>query len=292
MDIINIINDFFGIKSEVSAPIIITVLVFITGGICNFIYNLIKSRNEKKEIRELFRTMLEKIILDCEVKEKQTARFFPTLNSDHKEHWTLSFTRINYLYTLFELDFNRVFQAFETHYQYQCNKKLKKKAFHTIYSNLDNLKYFETFIKPDIEKFIADFNSHHDKYKDALSSFNEMIDEIRFNLNGVAVAVGTPIHNYIVEIETEWSKWLLLDPIERVHFKITYEMLVEPTLVLNRKLFVLPFILDMNKHLMECKNQYLEMENVLKRSNLTFKNHNFNYRASRRILKKSLKLIS
>lgn len=292
MGFIKFINDFFGIKNEVSAPIIITIIVFITGGICNYIYQEIKSKKEKKDLLEIFKTMLEKIILDCEIKEKQTKRFLPTLNTDHKSHWTLSFTRINYLYTIFELNFSEIYKAFQSKSNLTCNKKLKQKAFHIIYSNLDNLKYFETFIKPDIEKFIIDFNHHHVKYKESLSKFNEIMDELRFNLDGVPLKLGeNPLHDYAIETNMLWIKWKELDEKERVHFKTTYEMLVEPTLIINRK-YLLPFILEMNKHLMESKTQYIEMEAILKRAYLTFENHSFNYRMSRRILKKALDIIN
>lgn len=292
MEILEFINNVFGINNEVSAPIVITILVFLTGGLCNFIYQIFKAKQQEKDLKGIFRTMLEKIILDCEIKEKQTKRFYLTLNADHKAHWSLSFTRINYLYTIFELNFNEVFQAFEANTKFSCNKKIKKKAFHRVYSDLDNLKYFEGFIKPDIEKFINDFNNHHVKYKDSLSSFNEMMDELRFNLKGISLRLGeNPIHDYAIETDKLWKKWMEVDEKERVHFKTTYEMLVEPTLVINRK-FILPFILEMNKHLMESKTQYIEMENVLKRGYLTFENHNYNYRSSRRVLKKCLEILN
>lgn len=292
MRIIKFINDFFGITNEVSAPIIITILVFITGGLFNFIYNEIKYWQEKKEVFEVFKTMLGKIVLDCEIKEKQTKKFYETLNSDHKSHWTLSYTRINYLYTVFEFNYKDIYQAFESNKKFTCNKRIKQKAFHMIYSNLDNLKYFESFIKPDIEKFITDFNYHHVKYKEALSSFNEIMDELRFNLDGIRLKYGeNPLHDYAIETDMLWKEWMKIDEKERVHFKTTYEMLVEPTIIINRN-FILPFILEMNKHLMESKTQYIEMEAILNRAYLTFEGHNFNYRMSRRILKKCLQIIN
>lgn len=294
MNILEFINKLFGIENETSAPILITLLVFITGGIIGFIYNRIKSYRQRKDLREIFRVMINEIIKDCRIKERQTNKFYPTLTNEHKGHWSLSFTRINYLNTVFELEFHQVFQGFESYINWSgINKRLKKEAFHKIYSNLDNIRYFEEFIKPDIEKFITNFNSHHVKYKDSISYFNEMIDGLRFDLQSYLplIAGRSAIDDYAIETEQIWQKWLAIDEKERVHYKTTYDMLIEPTLALNRKPFGLQFTLEMNKHLMECKTQIIEMENILKRGYLTFKNHSFNYRSTRRILQKCMEIL-
>lgn len=294
MNILEFINELFGIENETSAPILITLLVFITGGVIGFIYNRVKSFRQRKDLREIFHVMINEIINDCGIKERQTNKFYPTFTTEHRGHWSLSFTRINYLNTVFELEFHQVFQAFESYINSSfCNKKLKKEAFHKIYSNLDNIRYFEEFMKPDIEKFITDFNSHHVKYKNSISYFNEMIDAIRFDLQPSLPLISgrSIIDDYAIETEKIWQKWLAINEKERVHYKTTYDMLIEPTLALNRKPFGLPITLEMNKHLMECKTQIIEMENILKRGYLTFKNHSFNYRSTHRILKKCLEIL-
>jgi len=292
MKLLEYINEIFGIGNEVSAPILITILVFITGGLLSFIYYIITAYVQRKDLREIYLVMIKNIISDCKIKEKQTKRFFPTLTTEHKGNWSLSFMRINYLNTVFELNFNEVFKAFESAARFSCSKRLKQKAFHKIYSNLDNVKYFETFIKPDIENFITDFNNHHIKYKDSISKFNQIMDKLRFDLNGIAITKGnSPIEDYAIITDKVWRKWLELDKTERVHYKTTYKMLVEPTLVINRKEFKLPFTLEMNEYLMDCQIQYIEMENILKRAYLTFKNHNNNYRDTSRILTKCIKIL-
>lgn len=294
MNILEFINELFGIENEVSAPILITLLVFITGGLISFVYNRIKSYRQRKDLREIFRVMIKEIIRVCKIKEEQTKRFYPTFTTDHKGHWTLSFTRINYLHTVFELEFHQVFQAFESYINWSCcDQSVKKRAFHKIYSNLDNIKYFEGFIRPDIESFITDFNNHHVKYKESISNFNEMIDALKFDLqhNLPLIAGRSPIDDYMIETENIWRAWLTLDETERVHYKTTYDMLIEPTLALNRRPYNLQFTLEMNKYLMDCKTQIIEMENILKRGYLTFKNHSFNYRSTRKILEKCIEIL-
>ena len=291
MNVLEFINNLFGIENETSAPIFITLLVFLTGGIISFIYNRIKLYRQRKDLREIFRVMITEITRMCKMKEEQTRRFYPNLTTKYQGNWSLNFTRINYLHTVFELEFHQVFQAFETYINLSfCNRKLKKKAFHKIYSHLDNIRYFEDFVKPDIDSFISDFNRHHAKYKESISKFNEMIDLLKFDLqNNLPLIPGrSSIDDYMIETEKIWRKWLLLDEKERVHYKTTYDMLIEPSLVLNRKTQDLQFTLKMNRHLMDCKTQIIEMENILNRGFLTFKNHTFNYRTTRRVLKKCL----
>ena len=81
MNILEFINELFGIKNETSAPILITLLVFITGGIIGFVYNRIKSFRQRKDLREIFRVMLNEIINDCGIKERQTKKFYPTFTT-------------------------------------------------------------------------------------------------------------------------------------------------------------------------------------------------------------------
>lgn len=295
MDVLKSINDLFGIENEVSAPILITLLVFITGGLITFIYNRIKSYQKRKDIRDIFRVMVIEIIKDCEIREQNTKIFYEKFTTEHIGNWSLSISRINYLNTLFELDFNEVFQSFESNINSSfCGKKIKKIAFHKIYANLDNLRYLEGFIKSDMQDFISDFNRHHNKYKESISKFSDMVDVLRFDFqHSLPLIQGRSVEeDYMIETEQIWQKWLAIDNNKRVHFKSTYDNLIEPTLTLNRKPHGLSFTLEMNKHLMECKTQYIEMDSILERGYLTFKNHNFNYRASRRILTKCMDVLS
>ena len=120
-----------------------------------------------------------------------------------------------------------------------------------------------------------------------------MVDGLRFDLqpNLPLIAGRSTIDDYAIETEKIWQKWIAIDEKERVHYKTTYDMLIEPTLTLNRKPFGLEFTVEMNKHLMECKTQIIEMENILKRGYLTFKNNSFNYRSTRRILQKCMEIL-
>lgn len=286
------INDIFGIDNEVSAPILITLTVFIIGGLVKLIFDQINAYLKRKSYRNTFYSIVEEIIKDCGKKERHIQGLLPTLNIDHKSHWTLSYSKLKYVNQLFKLPFEIIYGAFEKLFSCQCNKTIKRKAFHEIYSLLENINYFDSYIRPDMEQFIQNFNRRHDMYNLALSSFNTLRDKFDFQIQGQTFTKGAGgIDDYAIEGNEIWKKWFELDEKERVHYKITYDYLVEPLLKLNKKFNELGFTLEQNMHLLECSAQFVEMENIMKRVSMTFTNHYYNFRTTRRKLKKCLNVI-
>lgn len=286
------INDIFGINNEVSAPILITLAVFITGGLVKLIFDQINAFLKRKSYRNTFYSIVEEIIKDCGKKERQIQGLLPTLNIDHKSHWTLSYSKLKYANQLFNLPFEIIYGAYEKIFFCQCKKAIKRKAFHEIYSLVENVNYFDSYIRSDMEEFIQIFNRRHDMYNQALASFNTLRDNFSFQIQGQTFTKGAGgIDDYAIEANEIWKKWLELDEKERVHYKITYDYLVKPLLAMNKKFNGLGFTLEQNVHLLECSAQFVEMENVMKRVSMTFENHYYNFRITKRKLKKCLDII-
>ena len=72
---------------------------------------------EKKEFftckgGDAFYLVIDEIVSDLKIKEKQTFRFYPTIKPEHETGWILPYTSVSYLETLFELDFNEIYYSF------------------------------------------------------------------------------------------------------------------------------------------------------------------------------------
>ena len=87
-----------------------------------------------------------------------------------------------------------------------------------------------------------------------------------------------------------WVEWQKCE--DRTNFFVTYNQLVKPALELNKNNPQIQVTQESNNHLLACTYQYIEMENTLKISQDIFKNYFENYRASRKLLKKCLEIIS
>ena len=75
---IETINAFFNIKSAVSAPIVITLLVFITGWIFNLIIHINKKISTNRRARLTFKFLIKQTVKELKQKEKQTKTFYST----------------------------------------------------------------------------------------------------------------------------------------------------------------------------------------------------------------------
>ncbi|WP_306014589.1 MULTISPECIES: hypothetical protein [unclassified Allomuricauda] len=286
------INNLFGIENEVSAPILITLLVFVVSGIVKLMFNQIKRDRERGDYRKNFIVLIEEIIKDCKVRENSTFNLLPLLNSSYQGYWPFDYLKIRYINTFFDLPFEKVFDSFKSKIRFRCNQKLRRRAFHEVYSTLENLKYFDSLIYPDFKAFIADLNKYHEKYNESISQFNYLRDGLALQYKEEVFTEGAGVlDDFVVESNNIWKKWMALEENDRLHYKNTYDYLIKPSLELNRKNKELDFTLDLNKYLLECSAYYAEMENIILRSKLTLKYHYLNYRLSRRILKKCLEIL-
>lgn len=286
------INRIFGIGNEISAPILITLIVFVVSGVVKLMFAQIKRDRERGDYRKNFIIIIEEIIKDCKTRENSTFNLLPLLNSSYQNFWPFDYLKIRYINTFFDLPFEKVFDSFKSKIRLSCNQKLRRRAFHEVYSTLENLRYYDSLVYPDFKEFIADLNRYHEKYNESISQFNYLRDQLAQRLKGGLFEQGSGVlDDYIFESDNIWKTWIALEENDRLHYKNTYDYLVKPSLELNRKNKELDFTIEQNKYLLECSSYYGEMENIILRSRLTLKNHYLNYRLSRRTLIKCLKIL-
>lgn len=287
------INITFGIKNEVSVPILVSLIVFIVGGITSHFFRTISSYYDRKRQRKTFIFLIKEVISDLEVKEKHTLKFYPTIKVNHKGNWNLPFKTIGYLPTFFELDFNSVYFSYRKKIFWSCKPNLKNKAFHTTWSVLRNLAFIESKLEEDLEKMVTRFDVFHKEYGNKLEEYRKFHDDITRKINGVKFpASEKQAYDYYMTLDKIWVDWQKGDEKERTRFFVTYNHLIKPALDLNRNNPQVDVTQESNNHLLACTHQYIEMENTLKIYQATFKNYYENYRASRRLFKKCLDIIS
>ncbi len=285
------INQTFGIKNEVSVPILVSLIVFIIGGFTSYLFTTISSHYDRKRQRKTFLFLLEEVLSDLKIKEKHTLAFYPKIKIDHKGSWNLPFKTIGYLPTFFELDFNSIYFSFRKKFFWSFSTNLKNKAFNKVWSILRNLAFLESKLEEDLEKMVSRFDVFHKQYGNKLEEYRKFHDDVSRQINGVKFPVSEKqAYDYYMALDKIWLEWQNAE--DRTNFFVTYNQLVKPALNLNRNNPQIQVTQESNNHLLACTHQYIEMENTLEISQKTFKNYYENYRTSEKILKKCSKIIS
>jgi hypothetical protein len=287
------INNTFGIKNDVSIPILISLIVFIVGGLASYVLHKIREFSSRIRTRKIFYSLLEEVIINLKVKEKHTYNFYPEIKTDHEGGWYLPYTTISFLETFFELDFNDIYFSFRKKFYWRfCSKKISYTAFNRIWSILRNLRFFEQKLERDLQKMISRFDSFHKEYGIKLEEYRKYHDDLSRKTKGVEIPKSEKkLYDYLIALDKIWLEWQKLDEKKRTSFFITYNQLVKPVLELNRKNSDLQITQESSNLLLACEFQYIEMENTLNTYQKIFKQYYQTYRQARILLKKCLEII-
>lgn len=284
------INEFFGIKNAVSVPIIISLIVFVIGGLVKYSFQKIREYNERIKLRKTFYLLIERTLVDLKLKEKNTRDFYKTLKVDHNESWNLIHGPISYLDTFFELDFSDIYYSFRKRFFWSfCSRKKKEEAFHRVWSILRNLRFIESQIEPNMTSMVSKFSEYHGKYNNALTSYRKVFDDIMRDTNGTKMPKKDA--KFLMDQDAIWHKWEQLEEDERVKYHITYNQAVKPILKLLRENSDLQITKVFDVQLLDCAYQYIQIETLLKNYQMQFYSYYLTYRASRRLLKKATEII-
>lgn len=286
------INNFFGIKNEVSVPTLISLIVFIIGGTINYIFTKIREFNQRKINRQTFKLLLSEVIKDLKSKEKNVAQFYPQISILNDKNMIFNRISISYLDTIFEFDFKEIYYSFRKKYFWNLfHNKLKNKAFHRIWNILRNQRYFEEKIEQNVSDLNSSFNSHLKSYNECIEECRKYNDELMHKYEGVSLDESQKrLFDYFKEQDNIWITWQELGEI-RTFYYTSYTNLVDPMLNLNRKYSDLEVTLASSTLLLNCFLAYKEIENTMNTYQMQFKIYHKIYQNDQRILKKCLSII-
>jgi hypothetical protein len=289
------INKLFGIENEISVPIIISLIVFIIGGFSRLLLNSINNYFTRLQNRNSFRNIIEEIIRKCQQKSNHLKLFYPTLNIEYNDDWSLKFTKVTYLELVFQQDLNTVFNSFRILFKFRNEKKLRLKAYNKIWAYLENLKFWENRILLDLEKFHQKFNKHETAYYSHLEELRKENDKTLQPLVGKKIdELGFPenVFNYIMKRDKIFDNWQNIDEATRTQRTILLNSLVKPLYKLNMKNQDVNLIIEQNTILLAAMHEYDQMKKTISVENQLFFDYNISYRCSYRMLLKCLKIIN
>lgn len=205
-------NTFFNITNEISVPILISIIVFIVGGLMNYSLTNLKEFVKRKRTRKTFYLLIREVIKDLITKEKNTAKFYPKLRLDHEESWVLTYTSVSYLNTFFELDFNEIYNSFGKKFFWNFCSKKQNKSFHRVWAILRNLKFFEERFQKDIDEMNIKMSLYHKEYSEKLEKYRSYHDNLTQQINDInPEQIKTLEYTYLKAQDNIWVKWQKLD---------------------------------------------------------------------------------
>lgn len=285
MRIVEALNKYFGISSTISVPILVSLLIFIVGGLINFLVSSIKNYYRRLQIRKSFRNIITQVIIGCSLQSRHIREFYPTLTVKHKDDWNLKFTKNAYLEIAFRQEYTAVFAAFRCLVHYRLNREIRIKAFNEIWAILEKLKFIELQILDNLKGFINTLNNHKSSYDLLIEQLRKYQDNLRFSTNGMQVPVAQqPLYNYLMDQDRIWYSWTQIE--NRTHPSITYNNLVKPLYDLNIKNQGIPLTLDSNNILLPAMHEYDQMKKLLQVIHDMFYGYYQNFRISEKLLKK------
>jgi len=282
------LNDTFGIHNDVSVPIVISLLVFIVGGVAGLIFNSIKNYLSRRRQRISFRNVINEVKLSSKRNSKNILLFYPTLNERHTDTWKLIYSRISYLEVASKLDYSLIYNSFSSLFIFRTSKNIRAKSLNKIWAVLGNLKFIESLVEENYKTFITEFNLHENKYGEYLEELRKHHDNQIQNTQGKTFP--KPIADYFMAQDKIWVDWQ--KEINPTFYQVSYTKLVKPLLDINRSSQNIPYILEQNNILLPATYEYNEIVSKLKNYREVFLNHFHNYKNAGRIIDKCLEFIS
>jgi len=274
MTIIEFLNKTFDIKNDVSVPILISLIVFITGGLSTIIFRSITKYFANLRLRNLFRIMLEDIVSQCELKVKTTKKFYPTLTINHNGNWSFGFVTVAYIETVFKLDISLIYNSFLPIFKYRCNKKIRLKAFNKVWSIIENLRFTENRILNDFEKLNTQFNEHESKFNVYSEEFRKYNDNLFQAIIENRFTPEPGVQNdYVTKLDSIVANWQKIE--NRLTNTNKYEYLFKPIHELNKISQNVSLILPINNIVLPAMHEYHQMTKILSDNKGLFYNLSF-----------------
>lgn len=286
------INDTFGISNEVSVPTLISIIVFLTGGLVNFLFKQFNAFSNRKTNRKTFFLLLEYVILDIKIKEKNVSELKNQIEVTYEDGFSYIQKSITSLDSIFEFGFKEIFHSFRKKFIWSFgSRSLKYKAFHRIWDSFRELKYFESKIYDHLNNLTNDLNERIVNYNSSLRDFTESFTKSKVSSLNNEFSEADPMHlEYLQEEKAIWQNWQSFQG-NKKHYYNSYKYLILPLISLNKKFPLLKISYIHMQQLLHCESDYEEIEYAIETNKILFLTYFKFYRNKKRLLEKCLDII-
>ncbi len=293
---IELLNNIFGIDNTISIPIIVSLIVFITGGLGRFVYKTISNYYSRRFIRYTFKNIINEIQKKCQIKANHIKAFYPTLKIENNNTWTVKLIQITYIELVYMQDYSLILNSYRKLFRFRCNSNLGVKAFNRIWANLENLKFIEKNMLEEFENFHKIFLVHEIQFSKLMEELRKLNDDYFSQFIGRKIFKSEfkdeRLFHYLINRDKIIKEWQNHDKSTRKHRSVVFDKIVKPLRKLNKQNQDLEITMELNNILINAEHQYEEMKNILKVSHTIFYNYYRNYWSSFKIINKCLEIIT
>lgn len=285
--IIDFINNLFNIQNETSAPIVITLMVFILGFILTGFVNIFKSYLTRRSVRRLFTDLLLEISRTAMKQADYFKDFENRLKIENRDFFKLNKTPINHLDNISKLSINTFHEAYFTGFENICKGKIKQRAFNKTWIHISSLNFWEQRIPNEIKDFITKFNFYEDKRNEELENWRKISDQLIYTVQQQGVE--GRLREYFSKYDKIVYGWQVAG--QNTHYFVVQRDLIEPLRALNREYKELPFVLTLTNPLLGVTSYYDNLVSLLEVNQKAYHSYYQSYRNAARLISKAAKIL-
>jgi hypothetical protein len=291
-EIIQYINETFGIDNETSAPIIITLLTFLLSYILVGLGQSFKKYRDAKNISNVFEAAVIGLIQQM---NNQSKNF--TITSENlvfKNDLGFSFRRVQLfpINTFENIGYSKtveiyILRKWFVNFFRKSKRTNKSKALNKLWEVLHSATYWHEKAVKDTSIFLESYNNFNDRRNDAVEEHNkfflEMIDSVSQK------QIPLELVDYIekaVQIRQTW-----VNQTKRTQPDILNDYLIQPLRALNRSVPNNPIANQMNFTLLRADHEFTNQKNVLIFYQKQYADYSTIFRNYSRIAERCLKIV-
>lgn len=277
-----IIQDYlcttFDIDSNTSATILITLLVFILGGVFNFIVRSISNLLERRKIKKLFQYAINSILFSIKEQIKYLDIFIKTLDINSKDNFVLISEPIPYLDFINQTGHNKIYDACFGGIENICTCG-KLKVFNKMLVLISALERFEISYVKHFDNFLIHYQEFANKYLDSTKKLKEYCDELiqKEKLD----TLNNDEKEYLSKLDEIIFNWQRQESL----YATTQLFLVEPIRKLNGEYGRLQLVNKSNESLNDMTIAFKSMQNWIQTNKDIFQSNRTSYKAIHKVLK-------
>lgn len=277
-------NNVFGINNETSAPIIITVSIFIFSYLIKWISDSFRKLVRRENIRRITFNSINAISKSIEKQANNFTEYSSNLNVQNTDQvFGLKREEIQESEIFEKLDYVILYNSFFTGIEnWFKDDKNRLKLFSKMMAIVNSFRETEIRYPKQIDEFLQRFNNYENKRNEIVENFRRHYDSIIASTDGQKVP--RLIGDYLVSMDSVGVVWQQKQ--HRTHYYVMNEYYINPLIeisreVVNRKLDMSdPVNISLKRlaqenlnYLLGASHQYENLKTTLENYSDVFKGH-------------------
>jgi hypothetical protein len=277
-EIIQYIVVNFGVDSNTSSSIIITLFVFLLSQILIGLSKFVRRLREKNEYKKSMLFVIKDFARTCEKQYSVTLKSVKSISSTSEINISFSTIALNSIDFLNNLDLNIFFQNFNKVWK----PRLYSKSVSKLFSIINQIKVLNDNESDVFYKYMENYTRYQDSYNENIIKLREIRDELGLKYNGQPV-VNRHLE-FVVHYNYIFETWVANG--QTLNYKSTYANIVLNIVELNKAFQDVPIILDINKYVTNCRRAYNNMINQERILESNFLHFAYSHRSAFKVINK------